>query len=891
MSNDKTATYRLQLNSGFGFASATELLPYIDRLGISHLYPSPYLQAATGSSHGYDVVDPTRVNIELGGEKEHKAMLLELKRFGISQVLDLVPNHMAITGRENPWWWDVLENGPSSPFAVFFDVDWESSDDRWPNKVLLPVLGDHYGRILEAGELKISYEQGSFILSYYEHNFPLDPSSLAPMLSQAADACDSDMLAFIADSCTRLPRPTVTVRKAVRRRHRDKKVILLLLADLYREPETRAALNAEVERINHDPDAMDEMIEAQNYRLAWWRTAARDLGYRRFFDINNLVGLRMEDEEVFFTTHHLPLAWYREGSAQGMRIDHPDGLRDPTGYFQRLRKECPDAWIVAEKILIPGEQLPDDWPVEGTTGYDFMNMAGGLLLNKAGEKPLTEFYQEFTGEEVNYHYLVRDCKRQIIMELLGSELNRLAALFVAICERHRRHRDYTRHALQEALLQLAAAIPVYRTYVRAGDGKEHKAGEPQRVSDSDRRYVHMAVETAGSDNPELDPELLSFLGKILLLEIPGKLEGELAMRFQQFTGSLMAKGMEDTALYRYHRLICLNEVGGDPAVFGTTPEEFHRQGVKAQAARPLSLLAGSTHDTKRGEDVRARLALISEITKDWRKKIVSWSERNKKYLRDGIPEPNTEYFIYQTLVGSWPISLERAEAYFEKAMREAKQGTSWTRQDEQYEKSVLGFVRDLLNDEQFCQEMERFLEPLIPAGRVNGLSQTLLRLTFPGVPDIYQGCELWEMSLVDPDNRRPVDFELRGKLLEELNELDARSIMARMEEGLPKMWLIRQGLHLRRSRPTVFGPESSYKAVYARGKKKRHALAFIRGGQVLTVAPRLVIGLKDDWKDTFLELPPGEWDNVLTGEKISGGSVFLAELLKNFPVALLAREI
>ena len=884
------ATYRLQLHSGFGFSEATEIMPYLARLGISHIYTSPYLQAASGSTHGYDVVDPTRVNTELGGKSGHARFCRTLKKTGLGHVLDIVPNHMAILGSQNPWWWDVLENGPSSTYASYFDVDWESSEDRWPNKVLLPVLGDHYGRILESGELKLSHEKNVFTFHYYEHVFPVDPSSLGGLLASAARAVNSDLLGFIADSCNRLPRPTVTSRRAVTLRHRDKAVIQQLLTRLSRENAIQEAIIAEVERINQDLEALDALLDKQNYRLALWRTAGRDLGYRRFFDINELAGLRVEDEEVFMATHALPIEWFREGKVQGLRVDHPDGLRDPTGYFKRLRKHCPRAWILAEKILEKDEEIPLDWPIQGTTGYDFINLAGGLLVDPDGEKPLTEFYTGFIGESVVYTDLVKKSKQHVIHESLGSELNRLAALFVAVCERHPRHRDYTRDDLHNALLQVCMAFPVYRTYVRTVESKQQNQKDSTKVSSTDKLYVRQAIEEVRAQNSGTDHELLNFLEKILLLEFAGDLELELAMRFQQFTGAAMAKGVEDTAFYRFNRLLCQNEVGGDPGSFGVLPEEFHRQGVQAQSSRPLSLLAGTTHDTKRGEDVRTRLALLSEIPAAWIRTVKRWFRQNKKYRENGLPEPNMEYFIYQTLVGAWPISGERLRGYLEKAMREAKLNTSWTRQNQAYEEKVQDFVQDLLEDTVFCAQLQDFIEPLIPAGRINSLSQTLLKLTFPGVPDIYQGCELWDMSLVDPDNRRPVDFVLRKKLMAELPGLGVDEIMARMEEGLPKLWLVCQTLHFRGNRPSSFGPESSYGPLYASGSKAPHVFAFQRAEDVITVVPRLVLRLKNQWQRTSLELPPGSWLNVLTGERLSGGSVLMSRLLAHFPVALLSKE-
>ncbi|MFO7728394.1 MAG: malto-oligosyltrehalose synthase [Desulfonatronovibrio sp.] len=884
------ATYRLQLHPGFGFNAASELVSYLAELGISHVYTSPYLQAAAGSTHGYDVVDPTRINTELGGSKGHENFCRALKKTGLAHMLDLVPNHMAILANQNPWWWDVLENGPSSFYAAFFDVDWESSEDRWPNKVLLPVLGDHYGRILEAGELKLIREDNVFKVHYYEHVFPVDLSSLGTLLTSAARSQHSDMLHFIADCCNRLPRPTVTSRREILLRQRDKAIINELLNSYCTEEKLQEAITAEIERINQDPEAMDQLLDQQNYRLAFWRIAGRDLGYRRFFDINELAGLRVENEEVFMTTHALPLKWFQEGKIQGLRVDHPDGLRDPAGYFRRLRKNCPKAWIVAEKILEHGEELPEDWPVQGTTGYDFLNMAGGLFIDPQGEKPLTDFYAGFINENPDYQEVVKNCKHQIISESLGSELNRLTALFVEICEKHRRHRDYTRDDLHEVLLQTAALFPVYRTYVRAVRDRQDDEKNVPIVSETDKLYMRQAIAAVKSQHPELDNELLNFLENILLLNIPGQLEGELAMRFQQFTSPAMAKGVEDTAFYRYHRLICLNEVGGAPDIFGISSDEFHQHGVRIQEKYPQTLLAGTTHDTKRSEDVRARLALLSEIPRQWTGKIKNWFKRNENLRVKGLPEANTEYLIYQTLAGAWPIDAERLENYLEKAMREAKLYTSWTRQDQAYEEAVLGFSRALLEDREFCQDLERFLAPLIPAGRINSLAQTLLRLTFPGVPDIYQGSELWEMSLVDPDNRRPVDFARRQKLLTELTSLNVREIMDRMEEGLPKLWLIRQTMHFRRARPGLFGRQSTYEPLYAQGKKAGHVVSFCRGGSVITVVPRLVLKLNNNWEDTSLELPPGAWSNILTGERFPGGAKELARLLDKFPAALLIKD-
>lgn len=877
------ATYRLQLRPEFDLNKASEVVPYLAQLGISHIYLSPYSQAASGSTHGYDVVDPTRVNTELGGEAARSALCVALEQAALGQILDIVPNHMAVIGNQNPWWWDVLENGPSSRFAIYFDVDWDASEERWPNKILLPVLEDHYGRVLESFELQLKHAKGVLTLHYGEQSFPLDPSSLGRLLAGAAVVAGSDLLGFVAESCARLPRPTVTDRRLVALRHRDKDVIQRLLTRLSNEePGTVAAIDAEVMRLNADPDALDELIDRQNYRLALWRTAGRDIGYRRFFDINDLAGLRVEDEEVFHATHALPVAWVREGSVHGLRIDHVDGLRDPAQYFIRLRQSCPNAWIVAEKILAQDETLSGDWAIDGTTGYDFLNLVGGLFVNPDNERSFSQLLEEITGEPADYAKLVYESKRQVLKELLGSELNRLVSLFVDICEKHRCHRDYTHHELYQALLETAAQFPVYRSYVRVG---------ADSVTDADIQYISAAIERARANRSELDSQLFQFLEDLLLLRCKGALEGELAMRFQQLTGPAMAKGVEDTTFYRYHRLVNLNEVGGDPGRFGVSVAEFHQACLMTQTCWPRTLLTTSTHDTKRGEDVRARLALLSEIPDHWAETVRGWMRHNQRNRLNDLLDRSTEYLFYQTLVGAWPVDMQRMSAYLEKAVREAKIHTSWTQPQVDYEEAVHDFVATVLKDEEFCASLDAFIRPLLLPGRINSLSQTLLKLMAPGVPDIYQGAELWDLNLVDPDNRRQVDFSTRSAMLAEIESLSVEQILARFDDGLPKLWVIRQALRLRHQHPDCFGHEGDYQSLNVRGIKGAHAVAFMRGQCAVVVAPRLVLGLNGDWGDTAVELTAGRWHNLLTGDKLEGGEVSLSRMLERFPVGLLSREI
>ncbi len=875
------ATYRIQFHPGFTFYDAAALAGYLSALGPTHLYASPCFQAVPGSTHGYDVVDPGRVNEELGGAKGHRELCAALREHSLGQVLDVVPNHMAITGPENAWWWDVLENGTSSAFASYFDVDWSPPEERLADRILLPILGDHYGRVLEAGEIRLVHERGRFSIHYLDHKLPAAPASLAGILDRAAVLSGSDRPAFIADSLRHLSLHAARRFEDIRRQGRNRAVIKDLLIGVVEESqEVCAAVDKAVEEINSSPDLLEALLSDQNFRLAFWRSGERDLGYRRFFDINSLIGIRVEDDKVFEDTHCLVIQWLRQGVLDGVRIDHPDGLRDPEQYLKRLRKAAPEAWIVVEKILHPGEPLPSEWPVAGTTGYDFLNLAGGLFIDPSGEGPLTGFYEEFTGEPTDCRAIVREKKHQILHELLASDVSRLTELMVKICERHRRYRDYSRWEINEAVREMAACFPVYRSYMRA-PGQEPR--------EEDRRSIEEAVMAAGSYRPELDPELFGFFRSVLLLEHSGELELEWAMRFQQLTGPAAAKGVEDTAFYCFNRFICLNEVGGDPSVFGVSVDGFHRALGEAADLRPHAMLATSTHDTKRGEDVRARLALLSEVPGPWADAVRRWSAHNERYRMEGVPDRNAEYLLYQTLVGTWPIEKERALPYMEKAVREAKVHTSWIDQDEEYERHLQCFISAVLDDQEFRSDMEGFVAPLVEPGRINSLAQALLKLTAPGVPDLYQGTELWDMSLVDPDNRRPVDFELRQRLLAEARGLSVEQIMERADEGLPKLFVTYKALELRK-RFAETCLSGGYRPLWASGRKSSHVVAFLRGERILTVVPRLILSLNGEWEDTWLELPEGLWRNQLTGESFSGPEIPVRDVLAGFPVALLFKE-
>lgn len=875
------STYRLQLHPGFTFQDAAAIADYLSGLGISHIYLSPCLQASKGSTHGYDVVDPDRVNEELGGADGYLELCSVLGENDLGQVLDVVPNHMAISGPENSWWWDVLENGASSPFASYFDVDWNPRGIRPDNRILLPVLGDHYGKILENGEISLSHDKGHFYIHYHDHIFPVSPGSVVIILEHAAVYSGSEEIGFIADILRSLSLQENHEYENRKQRQRNWRFTQdLLVQALEKSFNASKAVDDYVEEMNASPDLLDAFLDKQNYRLAFWRAAARDLDYRRFFDINTLIGIRVEDKKVFDDTHRLVLKWLKQGVLDGLRIDHPDGLRDPEQYFNRLRNAAHESWIIVEKILLPGEQLPDTWPVAGTTGYDFLNRLNYLFINMEAEKPMTDFYAEFTGEQEDYHYIARESKHQILHKLLASDVNRLTDLLVEIFEGHRRYRDYTRWEINEALKELIACFPVYRTYVRPEDDK---------IREEDRRLITTATEKAKEFRQELDPELFNFLQSLLLLEHRKKIEIEWVMCFQQLTGPAAAKGIEDTAFYIYNRFICLNEVGGDPSIFGTSMEKFHQTMIESMKKNPHGMLTTSTHDTKRSDDVRARLAVLSEIPGRWIGRVKSWAENNEKYRSDNLPDRNTEYLFYQTLAGAWPIFAERMLPFMEKAVREAKVHTSWRQPDPDYERVVMEFVKNVLGDSDFISDLEEFMAPLIEAGRINSLSQTLIKMTAPGIPDFYQGSELWDLSLVDPDNRRPVDFELRRRLLSLMKGLSPEEIIDKMDQGLPKLWVIHRVLELRQRMREIFDT-GAYRPLYASGPKASHAFAFMRGEKVITLVPRFVLSLNGNWDDTRIEIPEGRWLNRLTGIPLNGGQRLVEEILSFFPVAVISRE-
>jgi (1->4)-alpha-D-glucan 1-alpha-D-glucosylmutase len=809
-------TYRVQLSKDFPFAAAAGCADYLAGLGVTHLYCSPVLQAAPGSTHGYDVVDPTRINEELGGDRGFRSMVAALHERGIGVLIDIVPNHMASAGRANPWWWDILKSGRASRYASYFDIDWDPAIWTVKGKVLLGVLDDRYGRELEAGKLTLERQGPEAVVRYHDQFYPVAPESL--------DGVDIDAVA-------------------------------------------------------KDLDALDALLQRQHYRLSFWRTAQEELNYRRFFTIDTLVGLRVELDHVLEDSHRLVFDLVADGSVSGLRVDHIDGLRAPQAYLDKLRTAAPGAYLVVEKILEHDEALPESFPVEGTTGYDFMAIVDGLFVDAQNEEAMTALYHAYTGEPHRYADVVRTSKHENMTTELSPDLERLASLLVDICERYRLQRDRTRRELKEAIMEVAGALPVYRIYVRA-----------DAASVADRERVNATIEEAKHRRPDIDAELLVFLGELMLMQHEGEKESEFAARFQQFTPAVMAKGVEDTAFYRYSRLISLNEVGGDPGVFGRPVEALHEFCLRTAANWPATMLTLSTHDTKRSADVRARLHLLSEMPAEWDAAVRRWAEHNDPYRSQGYPDRSLEYTMYQALVGAWPIDEARLTQFLVKAAREANMHTSWTNPVPVYEDAIAQFAAHVMADAEFMGDMQTFMgrTQIVALGRITSLAQTTLLLTCPGVPDLYQGSELWDLSLVDPDNRRPVDYNLRRRLLAESALLPAADVMGRADEGVPKLWLIARLLERRRQARELF-ESSLYTPLGAAGTKARHVVAFARD-RLVVVVPRLLAGLGGAWADTTVGLPEGEWEDVLSEAHVQGGRpAEVATLLHAFPVAVLAR--
>jgi (1->4)-alpha-D-glucan 1-alpha-D-glucosylmutase len=872
----RRCTYRVQLHKGFNFTDAADIADYLADIGVSHLYCSPYLQAVPGSTHGYDVADPQRISSDLGGAPGLARLTSALARRGLGQILDIVPNHMSADPKANRWWWDVLENGPSSLYAHFFDIEWDSEDERSAFTVLVPILADHYGRELEAGHVQMDRVGGSFVIHYFEHELPVSPRTIDDLLGRAARRAGSAELAELADIAAGLPAARLTDHAAVEQRHRLKLLLETRLASLCEDdPTVAAAVRAEVETLNSDTDRLDELLRRQNYRMAHWRTAREDLDYRRFFNIETLVGVRVEDPGVFDETHHLIAQLVDDGTLDGIRVDHVDGLQDPSRYLNRLAGATNGIYTVVEKILARGEELPTSWPIDGTSGYDFLNRANRLFVAREHESEFTDIYEQFTGETASYADVEHDAKQHVMRVELAAEVERVTSGLARICDRYRRHRDHTRRELRDALRELVTHMDVYRIYVSPGE----TAGDTARARIAD------AVNAARRCRPNTDGELLDFLGELAIGRHSGADEEEFTARLQQLTSPVMAKGAEDTAFYRYNRLISLNEVGGDPGTFGIPPSSFHEDSSRAAQNWPHAMLTLSTHDTKRSADVRARINVLSELPVAWRQAVERWAEQNETHRRDGYPDRNAEYLLYQSLVGAWPLDTERAVSFMAKATREAKVHTSWATPDLVYDPAVEHFVRAVLADRSWVRDLEDFLDRhrVVERGRVNSLAQTALLLTSPGIPDIYQGSEVWDLSLVDPDNRRPVDYATHQQLLTRLAKGPRHP--GQDAQGQTKMWLIRTLLEHRAERPDIYD-EGPYDPLSISGPHRDTAIGFSRRDLCVVAPVRTAV----ERNDTSVRLPDGRWQDLLTGALVEGGDQPVDDLLAGFPVATLVRS-
>ena len=983
-----TSTYRLQFNSRFRFTDAKEVISYLHTLGISDIYASPYFTASAGSLHGYDILDQNSLNPEIGTENDYDALIGELKQWDMGQILDIVPNHMCIEGQGNAFWMDVLENGPSSPYASFFDIDWHPVKKELENKILIPILGDQFGTVLENGELHLCFEEGFFFVTYHDHKLPIIPKTYSTILTLGIEVLEQELggadprlqeLMSIVTALRHLPDITEQDPELIAERDREKVVVKRRLWDLYRNSsEIREFIDGNLATFNGitgDPrsfDLLEELLREQVYRISDWRVATEEINYRRFFDINSLGALRVEDQAVFETTHRLVFSLVAAKKINGLRIDHADGLQDPEEYFRRLQAACymriyegtlearrsggngekgkeasvsdtydrvdeagpsyKPFYIVGEKILLKSEKLPDNWPVFGTTGYDFAIQVNGLFVDTAHAKAFETLYMRFLQQHVDFQEVVYEKKKLVMQVSLSSEINTLGYGLNRISEQNRHTRDFTLNSLIKSIVEVIAHFPVYRTYINNYE-----------VSERDHQYIESAVNRAKRRNPAISASVFDFIRDVLLLRFPDIMHEDLkalwldfVKRFQQLTGPVMAKGVEDTAFYVYNRLVSLNEVGGSPERFGIALEAFHGQNIERCKSRPLAMLATSTHDTKRSEDVRARINVLSEIPDQWRSGLFRWSRQNRKFklMIDGKPVPNRneEYLLYQTLVGTWPFCPTDADEFTEfrtrireymlKAMREAKVTTSWISPNALHEDAVLSFIDSILKTSRhnnFLRDFEQFQRLTANCGIFNSLSQILLKITSPGIPDFYQGNELWDFSLVDPDNRRPVDYNLRKKLLDELMNLEAtvgltetaRQVVSSRIDGRIKLLLTSKALNIRRGNSELF-KSGRYLPLPVEGSCKEHVCAFersINGSSILVVVPRFCSRLIQDsnelplgpdvWQETRILQPfdtaKSSYRNIFTGEVLNlaqqdgNMSLALQDILALFPVALLER--
>ncbi len=955
------SSYRVQLSPAFGFAAARDLASYLARLGVTECYTSPYLKASQGSTHGYDICDHGRLNPELGSEADYAAFMDALSAHGLGHILDFVPNHMGADSRANRWWRDVLENGQSSPYATFFDVEWDPIKPELRDKVLLPVLGDQYGHVLERGELQLALVDGALCLRYFDRNLPINPRQSPRVLGLGLEELEARLdgdpalreYQSVITALLNLPAYMESDPARQVQRQREKEVARERLARLVEaSPPIREHVETCVRAANGTPgdpasyNLLHDLLEHQAYRLAYWRTAFHEINYRRFFDINELVAIRMEEPEVFDAAHRLLGTLIAQGRVTGLRIDHPDGLFDPERYVERLQELAAGAaghaaspfYVVAEKILAEGESLPAAWPVHGTTGYAFMNLVAGLFVDARHAARLRRVYARATGHDETFAEVAYRSKRTILLTSMASELNILAHALNRISEGDRRCRDFTLESCRDVLREVLACFPVYRTYVTE-----------RGVSDTDRASVGIAVAEARRRNPLVEASIFAFLQDILLPSGEGEPEGadgrerfRFAMQFQQFSGPVQAKGVEDTAFYRYHVLVAANDVGGQPNRLGVSPDAFHEANRQRLESWPCAMIATATHDAKRGEDARVRLTVISEKPDEWRRAVSDWMRMNASHRTridaGWAPDRNDEYLFYQALVGVWPAEAAdapipdratdgltaRLRAYMLKAVREAKVHTSWIDENEPYGQAVARFVEKTLGG----RGAARFLASFVPVqramarlGAVNALAQLVLKLASPGVPDFYQGTELWDLNLVDPDNRRPVDFPARRAMLDALGPLvasieagedrsrEVAPVLDSWHDGRIKMLVTTCGLGLRRAcAPLLL--QGAYVPLQAQGAAADHVVAFARhdaDATIVALVPRLSASLttperpwplgEEAWGDVTIALPEAldaeRYRHALTGATVDahaagqGRVLRAADVFRTLPVALL----
>jgi (1->4)-alpha-D-glucan 1-alpha-D-glucosylmutase len=868
MNGNWFASYRLQLHAGFSLRQAQRVLPYLADLGISHVYLSPCLQAVPGSQHGYDVTDPTRISEDLGGESAWSDFVGCARSHGLRILLDIVPNHMSAS-EHNPWWDDVLAHGPFSEFAEYFDIKIRPGR---PFRLHLCSLARPYGAAIDAGELNVEVAQGRPRVRHYQNSWPLGPASWGRLLSASepksasAASCFSELERLQA-----IEAPDDADRLAYRLNSAQAEQVL---ANALKQ----GTLQDAVDRTQGDRELLDAALQRQFYLLHGWKLAGELGNYRRFFDIGTLSGIRTELPAVFEATHARIATMIVQGEIDGVRVDHPDGLREPLEYFKRLRALLPQGRIYVEKILENDEHLKEDWPIEGTVGYEFLAKVNRLWMDDQRVDALTATYSDFTGHSVNFAKLVREKKRAIVESTFSADLERSAAAALDIARSERHTRDLSPRQLREALARVIIALPIYRTYRTLNT-----------LHDDDKRILVEAVQSARIGAPEIDAATFDFLATLLAKSRLNEAEADFIAQWQQLTPAVMAKGVEDTTFYCFDRLVSCNEVGSQASLIGISADKFHEFCHSLSDRWPNNLLATSTHDNKRSEDVRARISILSEIPERWAEALHQWSRLNAPAWQNHRPDRHAEYLLYQTLIGAWPIDRERSWQYMLKACREAKINTSWHEPNNAYEESIRGFVDGVFQSPEFIAGLELFVDPLILPGRINSLAQTLIKMVAPGVPDFYQGTELWDLSLVDPDNRRPVDFDLRATLVRRARELSAADVLAEWNSGLPKLWMTARLLAVRRERAEDFSDRSKYQPLVAQGAHLGRLLAFRRGENLIAVVPRFTMTLGGEWGDTRLPLPGGVWRNCFTGAVVQR-EVTPDALFTSFPVALLIRE-